>query len=157
MAEAPEDGPKDGSATRGMGALVGPTSQEADPLRGVRPMDLPHRDGTRVMVGTPIHVGGEKPWMCAVKLMGKKKTPPRGAALEEELTQTLLLRTGRGGSPEEAQRAALAELKHFYGSPNEPIPQPLILDKDKAAEPPPLPAAAPKRGLLRWLAGLFKN
>ena len=117
-------------------------------------MDLPHRDGTRVMVGTPIHVGGEKPWMCAVQLMGKKKTLPRGA-LEEELTQTLLLRTGRGGSPEEAQRAALAELKHFYGSPNEPIPQPLILHKQ--AEPPPPPAVAPKRGLLGWLAGLFKN
>jgi hypothetical protein len=142
MAEAPEDGPKDGGATRGMGALV-------------KPMDLPHRDGTRVMVGTPIHVGGEKPWMCAVKLMGKKKTPTRGAALEEELTQTLLLRTGRGGSPEEAQRAALAELKHFYGSPNEPIPQPRIVDK--TAEPPPPPPVAPKRGLLGWLAGLFRN
>ncbi len=134
MAEAPEDGPKDGSAKRGMGGA---------PLVG--PMDLPHRDGTRVMVGTPIHVGGEKPWMCAVKLMGKKKSLGRAGTLDEELTQTLLLRTGRGGSPEEAQRAALAELKHFYGSPNEPIPQPLILQKQ--SEPPPRPPAAAKRGL----------
>jgi hypothetical protein len=122
-------------------------------------MDLPHRDGTRVMVGTPIHVGGEKPWMCAVKLMGKKKALPRGEALEEELTQTLLLRTARGVSPEEAQRAALAELKHFYGSPNEPIPQPLILHKqsEEPAPRPPAAAVAPKRGLLGWLAGLFRN
>jgi hypothetical protein len=113
------------------------------------------------MVGTPIHVGGDKPWMCAVKLMGKKREGVRSASgangeEEMELTQTLLLRTGRGGSPEEAQRAALAQLKHLYGSPNEPIPQPRIVDK--TIEPPPVPAATKeaKRGILGWLAAFFR-
>jgi hypothetical protein len=136
MADATDGGPKGGGAS-------------STPLP-IGPIDLPHRDGTRVIVGTPIHVGGERPWMCAAKLVGKKK--PDG---DDEMTQTLLLRTGRGSSPEDAQKAALSELKHFYGSPNEPIPEPLILHKP--SEPPPPPRKEGKRGLLGWLATLFSK
>jgi hypothetical protein len=119
---------------------------------GPAPLDLPHRGGTRVQVGTPIHVGGEKPWMCAVKLMGPSRELTKGADLEEEPTQTLLLRTGRGASPEEAQRNALAQLTHVYGHPGEPAPQAVILQKQ--TDPPP-PPAVPRRSWLQRLVGLF--
>src|SRR5580693_2271936 len=66
-----------------------------------------HRGGTRVEVGEPIRVGGVKPWMCAVKLVGQKRDDPEP---EVEPTQTLLVRTGRGDTPEEAQREAMANL-----------------------------------------------
>src|SRR5512140_2270245 len=60
-----------------------------------------HRGGARVEVGDPIKVGGARPWMCAVKLVGHKRDDlPDGS----EPTQTLLVRTGRGETPEEAQR-----------------------------------------------------
>ena len=134
MAEAPEDGSNQGAAK-------------------FDPMDAPRRQVTRVLVGTPIHVGGDKPWMCAVKLMGRRRG---NEAVEEEFTQTLLLRTGRGVSPEEAQKAALAQLTHVYGQPEDPLPQPIILQK-RSDPPPPSPAPPLRRGLLGWLAGLFKT
>ena len=106
-----------------------------------------HRGGARVEVGEPIHCGGEKPWLCAVKLVGKK-----GPEVDADATQTLLIRTGRGDSPEEAQRAAMAQITLVYGSPVEPMPQPLI-SQLKTDPPPPLPRGEPatKRGFFSRL------
>lgn len=94
---------------------------------------VPHRGDTRVEVGEPIHCGGDRPWLCAVKLVGR-----RGPDLDTDATQTLLVRTGRGDTPEAAQRAALAQVTLVYGSPVEPPPTPLITQM-KSDPPPPLP------------------
>jgi hypothetical protein len=105
-----------------------------------------HRGGTRVEVGAPIHVGGDRPWMCAVKLVGRKRDEPE----DPEPTQTLLVRTGRGETPEDARRDALAQLTLVYGSPVEPPPTPIIMQKplpllETSPPEPPEPAAAPPR------------
>jgi hypothetical protein len=116
-----------------------------------------HRGGARVEVGDPIRVGGSRPWMCAVKLVGHKRDDmPDGA----EPTQTLLVRTGRGETPEEAQRDALANLSHVYGSPVGPPPVPRI--EVKPSHPPPEPPRAsqppPSRpSLFEMLKGVFKK
>jgi hypothetical protein len=107
-------------------------------------------------VGEPIHVGGTRPWLCAVKLVGRtpqgfrrvpgdplgdaglprvnqddpddersSDLPPEPAAAGNEasdFTQTLLLRTGRGATADEARRDALAQLALVYGSPVGPAP-----------------------------------
>jgi hypothetical protein len=97
---------------------------------------VPHRGGTRVEVGEPIHVGGDRPWMCAVKLVGRKRDMPDDPE-HPEPTQTLLVRTGRGASAEDARRDALAQLTLVYGSPVEPPPAPIIVQKP--SDPPPTP------------------
>ena len=97
-----------------------------------------HRGGTRIEVGDPIKVGGAKPWMCAVKLVGQKRDDT-----ESEPTQTLLVRTGRGESPEEAQREAISQLTLVYGSPVEPPPSPII--SQKPSDPPPSSSSSPSR------------
>jgi hypothetical protein len=94
---------------------------------------IPHRGGTRVEIGEPINCGGDKPWLCAVKLVGRAT----GGEPEADATQTLLVRTGRGATPEEAQRAALAQVTLVYGSPVEPPPEPRI--QNKRTDPPPAP------------------
>ena len=99
---------------------------------------VPHRGGTRVEVSEPIHCGGSNPWLCAVKLVGRK-----GPEVDAEATQTLLVRTGRGATPEEAQRNALSQLTLVYGSPVEPAPSATI--RQKKTDPPPPPADPPKR------------
>ncbi len=107
---------------------------------------LQHRGGTRVEVGEPIHLGpGAKPWMCAVKLVGQKRDD---LPQEGEPTQTLLVRTGRGATPEEAQREAMAQLTLVYGSPVGPPPSPVI--SLKLSEPPPPSQAAP-RARASWI------
>lgn len=78
---------------------------------------LTHRGNTRVEVGEPIHVGGARPWLCTVKLLGRNVGKP-----DPEATQTLLVRTGRGTTPEEAQRDAMAQLTLVYGTPVGPPP-----------------------------------
>lgn len=110
---------------------------------------LPHRGGTRVEVGEPILLGGPKPWMCAVKLVGQK----RDDEPEPDATQTLLVRTGRGATPEEAQREAMAQLTLVYGSPVGPPPTPII--SNKATDPPPKPP--PRPSFIDMLKGLFKK
>ena len=91
-----------------------------------------HRGGTRIEVGEPVNVGGSaRPWMCAVKLVGRK----REEAVEGDATQTLLVRMGRGASAEDARRDAIAQLTLVYGSPVEPPPSTLIVTK--ASDPPP--------------------
>ena len=91
---------------------------------------VPHRGDTRVEVGEPIHIGGDRPWLCAVKLMGKTEVTPDG-----EATQTLFLRTGRGNSPEEAQREAMAQLALVVGSPVGPAPEARISARQTDAPP----------------------
>jgi hypothetical protein len=91
-------------------------------------------------------VGGAKPWMCAVKLMGHKRgprSPSHEGDPEDEPTQTLLLRTGRGISPEDAQRDALAQI-------TQPVPQPIIHHKPSTPPPP-----KPRPSWLSRLAAFF--
>ena len=143
--------------------------------RGQR-FQVPHRDGTRVEVGEAIHVGGERPWMCAVKLVGQRRElqeDGRHGALEDligdhgdppEPTQTLLVRTGRGATAEDARRDALGQLTLVYGSPVEPPPAAVILQKpsdpppplpppDGEDEPPPVRVATPQS----WVSRLMRR
>jgi hypothetical protein len=108
-----------------------------------------HRGGTRVEVGEPIRVGGSKPWLCAVKLVGQKRDDS-----EPEPTQTLLVRTGRGDTPEEAQREAIAHLTLVYGSPLAAQPSATIELKE-SQRPPPAPPARPS--FIDMLKGVFKK
>jgi hypothetical protein len=108
-----------------------------------------HRGGTRVEVGEPVRIGGDLPWMCAVKLVGRKTDDPE----DGEPTQTLLVRTGRGATPEDAQRDAMAQLTLVYGSPVEPPPVPVI--SQKPSDPPPPIGRA--RGWLSRLLSRFRR
>jgi hypothetical protein len=123
---------------------------EEEPRLRTGRFHLKHRGGTHVEVGEAIHVGGKQPWMCAVKLVGKK----RDDADEDEPTQTLLVRTGRGESAEDARREALSQLTLVYGSPVEPPPAPIISQKPSDPPPPPPPKVTtePARG---WLGRLM--
>jgi hypothetical protein len=100
-----------------------------------------------------------KPWMCVVKLLGRDDQAPRpdDGLGDHELTQTLLVRTGRGTTPEEAQANALNQLSVVYGSPTAP-PPPVIITK-KASEPPPAQAGkdapAQKATRVGWIRRLF--
>jgi len=109
---------------------------------------VPHRDGARVEVSEPIPLG-PKEWLCAVKLVGKKVLDVEG-----EPTQTLLVRTGRGSTPEEAQRHAMAQLTLMYGTPVGPPPMALITQKP--SDPPPsVVEAAPVTKRPGFFARLF--
>jgi hypothetical protein len=144
MAPAPDDddppspGPGSGAGSRDDDAP--PSSQrpnEEEPRSRTGRFHVPHRGGTRVEVGEPIRVGGDRPWMCAVKLVGRKRDPTE----DPEPTQTLLVRTGRGETAEDARRDALAQLTLVYGSPVEPPPAPII--SQKPSDPPPTPSQTP--------------
>jgi hypothetical protein len=104
---------------------------EEEPRSRTGRFNVQHRGGAHVEVGEPIHLGGERPWMCAVKLIGRK----RDISDEDEPTQTLLVRTGRGATAEDARREALSQLTLVYGSPVEPPPSPII--SQKPSDPPP--------------------
>jgi len=137
----------DDDAPKGSGP--GAAGEEAPKGRTGR-FSVQHRGGTHVEVGEPIHLGGERPWMCAVKLVGRK----RDVSDDPEPTQTLLLRTGRGATPDDARRDALSQLTLVYGSPVEPPPAPIISQKPSYPPPPtvrPSATAPPARG---WLARL---
>jgi hypothetical protein len=124
---------------------------EEEPRSKTGRFHVQHRGGTRIEVGEPVHVGGERPWMCAVKLVGQKRDVPDDPEMPEP-TQTLLVRTGRGETADDARRDALAHLTLVYGSPVAPPPAALIMQKP-SDPPPPLPPAAP--GPKGWLARLF--
>jgi hypothetical protein len=133
---------------------------EEEPKSRTGRFQVPHRGGTRVEVGEPIHVGGERPWMCAVKLVGKKRDPTD----DPEPTQTLMIRTGRGETAEDARRDALAQLTLVYGSPVEPPPSPIISQKPSDPppprdDPPPSSSSSPAepRGWIAWLVARFKR
>ena len=106
---------------------------------------LPHRDGARVEVGEPQFVGGARPWLCSVKLLGRNDGPLNSPM------HTLLVRVGRGDSPEESQREAIAQLTLVYGTPFEAAPSPVIKQMPSTMPPPKTERErepdAPPRGL----------
>ena len=119
---------------------------EEEPRARTGRFHVQHRGGTRVEVGEPIKVGGERPWMCAVKLVGQKRDLPDDPD-HPEPTQTLLVRTGRGETAEDARRDALAQLTLLYGSPVAPPPTAVITQMP--SDPPP-PARAPVQAKGFW-------
>jgi hypothetical protein len=125
---------------------------EEEPKSRTGRFHVKHRGGTRVEVGEPVNVGGDRPWMCAVKLVGQKRDVPEDPE-HPEPTQTLLVRTGRGATPEDARRDALAQLTLVYGSPVEPPPSAVIVQKPSDPPPPDSPSteAKPKSWLTRLL------
>ncbi len=130
---------------------------EEEPKSRTGRFHVKHRGGTRVEVGEPVKVGGDRPWMCAVKLVGQKRDVPEDPE-HPEPTQTLLVRTGRGVTPDDARRDALSQLTLVYGSPVEPPPAPIISQKPSdppppAAEPPQQAGAGKPKG---WLTRLFE-
>jgi hypothetical protein len=136
---------------------------DEDDSPGVRTgrFTLPHRGNTRVEVGEPIRVpdpGASRPWLCVVKLVGhdEEAMSRRGGSEEDDMeatgTSTLLVRTGRGTTPEEAQRDAVAQLSLLYGTPAGPPPSVVITKKP--SEPPPRNEAK-KPGPFAWLGKLF--
>ncbi len=108
-----------------------------------------HRAGGRVEVGDAIFIGGERPWLCAVKLLGREASDADG-----EPTQTLMVRSGRGATPEEAQRSALAALSLVYGTPVGPAPSTLI-SRMPSASPPPLEGEPEVKS--GWLRRIFRR
>jgi hypothetical protein len=129
-----------------------PNTEEAPRSRTGR-FHVMHRGGARVEVGDPINVGGPRPWLCAVKLVGQKRDDLPSEAPEP--TQTLLVRTGRGKTPEEAQRDALANLSLVYGSPVGPPPTATIGLKASQAPPPEEPKPASRPSFIDMLKGVF--
>ncbi len=129
---------------------------ESSPKNRTGRFSLIHRGGTRVEVSDPIllpvGVGTDKPWLCAVKLLGAKKGGDDDDS-DQQVTQTLLVRTGRGNTPEEAQRDAMAQLSLMYGTPTAAPPSVVITRKP--SEPPPPPPATAKKGVWGFLSGLF--
>jgi len=125
---------------------------EEEPKSRTGRFHVKHRGGTRVEVGEPVKVGGDRPWMCAVKLVGQKRDVPEDPE-HPEPTQTLLVRTGRGATPEDARRDALSQLTLVYGSPVEPPPSAVISQKPSDPPPPQSPSAdgKPKTWLTRLL------
>jgi hypothetical protein len=124
------------------------------PRSGGGAFHVEHRGGTRVEIAEPVHVGGARPWMCAVKLVGRGQT---GEPVDGEATHTLLLRMGRGATPEDARRDGLAQLTLVYGSPVEPPPSTLILQKKSDPPPPPDPVEGPTQGWLERISRRIKR
>jgi hypothetical protein len=132
------------------------SASEEEPKARTGRFHVMHRGGTRVEVGEPIKVGGDRPWLCAVKLVGQKRDVPEDPDAPEP-TQTLLVRTGRGNTAEDARRDALAQLTLVYGSPVEPFPAAVIMHKPSDPPPPKPPAprpAAPAEAPKGWWARL---
>jgi hypothetical protein len=90
--------------------------------------------------------------MCAVKLVGQK----RDDEPEPEATQTLLVRTGRGDTPEEAQREAIAHLTLVYGNPLT-APVPATIELKESQRPPATKVEAPRPSFFDMLKGIFKK
>ncbi|MGH7298362.1 MAG: hypothetical protein ACRELB_25705 [Polyangiaceae bacterium] len=146
------DDPKGAGAARPP-ASSQPDADEEQPRSYTGRFQVKHRGGAHVEVGEPIRVGGDRPWMCAVKLVGRKRDPSE----DPEPTQTLLVRTGRGLTAEDARRDALAQLTLVYGSPVEPPPATIISQKpsDPPPSPRPEPVASPAGGPKGWFGRLL--
>jgi hypothetical protein len=144
---APVDDPFDRQAT----SAAGRESTHEEPKARTGRFHVQHRGGTRVEVSEPIKIGGDRPWMCAVKLVGQKRDVPEDPDSPEP-TQTLLVRTGRGETAEDARRDALAQLTLVYGSPVEPFPSAIIMQKPSDPPPPdpPRPQRSPEQPKGWW-------
>ena len=81
---------------------------------------------------------------------GKSRNPEGGG----HSAQTLLLRTGRGATPDDARRDALSQLTLVYGSPVEPPPSPIISQKPSYPPPPTVRPSATAPAARGWLARL---
>ena len=150
----PGDKPPRSSPRPASSASGGSEVFEEEPKSRTGRFHVKHRGGTRVEVGEPVKVGGDRPWMCAVKLVGQKRDMPDDPE-HPEPTQTLLVRTGRGATPEDARRDALAQLTLVYGSPVEPPPSAVISQKPSDPPPPP-PAEADDKPGKTWLTRLLE-
>jgi hypothetical protein len=156
----PSDGGTNDGGPKSRGKLPSApdTFDEEEPKSRTGRFHVKHRGGARIEVGEPVHVGGERPWMCAVKLVGQKRDVPEDPDMPEP-TQTLLVRTGRGNTAEDARRDALAHLTLVYGSPVAPPPAAIITQKPSDPPPPnltptvPPSAGAPKKGFWARLFG----
>jgi len=149
----PGDKPPRSSPRPASSASGGSEVFEEEPKSRTGRFQVKHRGGTRVEVGEPVRVGGDRPWMCAVKLVGQKRDMPEDPE-HPEPTQTLLVRTGRGATPEDARRDALAQLTLVYGSPVEPPPSAVISQKPSDPPPPGSPSADAKAKT--WLTRLLE-
>ena len=96
-----------------------PDPLEEEPKSRTGRFHVQHRGGTRVEVGEPIRVGGERPWMCAVKLVGRKRDEPRSHEDPEPDADAARAngprRDGGGCAPRRA-RAADARLRQPGGA-----------------------------------------
>jgi hypothetical protein len=149
----PGDKPPRSSPRPASSASGGSEVFEEEPKSRTGRFQVKHRGGTRVEVGEPVRVGGDRPWMCAVKLVGQKRDVPEDPE-HPDPTQTLLVRTGRGATPEDARRDALAQLTLVYGSPVEPPPSAVISQKPSDPPPPDAPSADAKAKT--WLTRLLE-
>jgi hypothetical protein len=152
----PNSGPPNSGPPNSEPPSPGPASEvfdEEEPKSRTGRFHVQHRGGTRVEVGEPIKVGGSKPWMCAVKLVGQKRDDIEPE--QPEPTQTLLVRTGRGSTPEEAQRQAIANLTLVYGSPISPPP--LTTIRVKESQRPPSQAPKQRPSFIDMLKGVFRK
>lgn len=146
-----------GDDGRKSGERAAATFDEEEPKSRTGRFHVQHRGGTRVEVGEPVHVGGERPWMCAVKLVGQKRDQPDDPE-HPDPTQTLLVRTGRGNTAEDARRDALANLTLVYGSPVAPPPAAVIMQKPSDPPPPLPPTVRPAaKGFWAKLRDLFRG
>lgn len=151
------DSGDDGRKSGDRAAPAGATFDEEEPKSRTGRFHVQHRGGTRVEVGEPVHVGGERPWMCAVKLVGQKRDQPDDPE-HPDPTQTLLVRTGRGNTAEDARRDALANLTLVYGSPVAPPPAAVIMQKPSDPPPPLAPTVRPAaKGFWAKLRGMFRG
>jgi hypothetical protein len=123
-----------------------------EPVERTGRFSVPHRGGTVMEVGEAICVGGLKPWLCIVKLLGRRE--PSAPNLEDHVEQpesehlrTLLLRSGRGATADEARRDALSQLALVYGSPVGPAPEAKISHLEVTPAPPQAASG--------WLTRLF--
>lgn len=133
-----------------------PEGTEEEPRHRTGRFHVQHRGGTRVEVGEPIRVGGDKPWLCAVKLVGQKRDVPEDPD-QPDPTQTLLVRTGRGLTADDARRDALSQLTLVYGSPVEPPPSAVIMQKPSDPPPPAADTVRPPPAAPGWWARMFKR
>ena len=136
-------------------------------------------DAPQIVLGDVVHVGGERPYACLAKLIGKERRLPvigfddesthdgRGSLPEEpaeeqpEPTHTLMVVTGRGRTPEDARRTARRQLAKIQQQAvriqqtNFPVPE--LIGIDPTPKPPevaPAPAdPPPQRG---FFARVFK-
>jgi hypothetical protein len=131
-------------------------ADESGPANRAGRFSLSHRGGTRVEVSDPIllpaSAGKDRPWLCAVKLLGPKKSDDEEVDLG--VTQTLLVRTGRGNTPEEAQRDAMAQLSLMYGTPTAPPPS-VVITRMPSLPPPTPERSQPANTLWAWLTRFF--
>ncbi|MDB4998824.1 MAG: hypothetical protein JWM74_6256 [Myxococcaceae bacterium] len=112
---------------------------EEDKTGTRRRMTVPFGDGAlRVELGEPFVVedeDGRDEWVCIAKLLGREKPlpwlgvdePPPVA--EAEITHTMFLSQGRGGTPEAAIKDAMTQLERAH------LPDPLIRRKPSTRPP----------------------